>query len=310
LLLKRENVLRCFVVCGFSGLTLFLFPALVRGQNFFTGNIQSTESQGTLPEESPAEPESPQIGNPLSLAISQKARESGRNTEILENGATVKINEQNQSSSDSHFHILNQSRENAQNVLNNQPARTVSSSIRPAAFATENIAADSSKNNVPAGQNIEGGSLETTRTPIPPEHNGASRNNDRQSASGGVFAIFKMLINLVFVLGVLLLFVWFFRKISPKQNQILPQSVIEMLGQYPLNGRYRLFLVRFGGRLLLLAGSSERLELLVDVDEPGEIAKIIHAVKNPNPNSEGSSFQQKIKERFHNRSSVVSREER
>jgi len=60
-------------------------------------------------------------------------------------------------------------------------------------------------------------------------------------------------------------------------------GALEVLGRQNLSGRHQLYLVRLGGRLLLVGAGPEGLSTLAEVRDPQEFAQLIEAATGRDP---------------------------
>ncbi|MDD3586170.1 MAG: flagellar biosynthetic protein FliO [Thermoguttaceae bacterium] len=86
--------------------------------------------------------------------------------------------------------------------------------------------------------------------------------------------------SLILVLGVFLLIAWGMKKIVPGQSVILPNSVLQCLGQFPLTSRSRLYLLRFGKKLLLVSVCGDETSLVCEVENEDEVAELLTLLKS------------------------------
>ncbi|MDO5567559.1 MAG: flagellar biosynthetic protein FliO, partial [Planctomycetia bacterium] len=86
--------------------------------------------------------------------------------------------------------------------------------------------------------------------------------------------------SLILVLGVFLLIAWGMKKFVPGQSVILPNSVLQCLGQFPLTSRNRLYLLRFGKKLLLVSVSGDETSLVCEVENEDEVAELMTQLKS------------------------------
>lgn len=70
----------------------------------------------------------------------------------------------------------------------------------------------------------------------------------------------------------------------------LPASVCEVLGVTQLPPRQTLYLLKLGQRILLLGSTGERLTLLAEVNEPQEVASMMHLSRSASEESSAPSF--------------------
>ncbi len=103
--------------------------------------------------------------------------------------------------------------------------------------------------------------------------------------------------SLAIVLGVFFLLVWFFKRGQPKSTQRLPNSVLEVLGRAPLNGKQQLQLLRLGNKLLLVSVTPQGAETLTEITEALEVDRLSALCQQSQPNSISTSFRQ-VMEQF------------
>ena len=85
---------------------------------------------------------------------------------------------------------------------------------------------------------------------------------------------------LLLVLAAVFALFWFLRRFQAAGRGVpAPGGAFDVLSLVPLSAKSRLVLVRFGGRLLLLSVTGERIEKLAETGDPDEVARIGEAIK-------------------------------
>lgn len=129
------------------------------------------------------------------------------------------------------------------------------------------------------GQNEkkDSGSPDAARIPLArPDANSGTSFSSRPTFGGSLLSMFG---SLILVLGLFLLIAWGMKKLVPAQNTMLPRSVLQSLGQFPLTSRNRLFLLRFGKKLLLVSVCGDETSLVCEVDNESEVAELLTQLK-------------------------------
>lgn len=95
---------------------------------------------------------------------------------------------------------------------------------------------------------------------------------------------------LAVVLGIFLIFAWMMKRASGKGASGLPNELVEILGQVPLNGRQRLCVVRFGRKLVLACVSIDGAETLAELTDPEEVEELLAIWRRTSPASASHAF--------------------
>ncbi|MGQ9606068.1 MAG: FliO/MopB family protein [Thermogutta sp.] len=95
---------------------------------------------------------------------------------------------------------------------------------------------------------------------------------------------------LAVVLGIFLIFAWMMKRASGKRAAGLPNELVEILGQVPLNGRQRLCVVRFGRKLVLACVSVDGAETLAELTDPEEVGELLAVWRRTSPASASQAF--------------------
>ncbi|WP_460182658.1 FliO/MopB family protein [Thermopirellula anaerolimosa] len=95
---------------------------------------------------------------------------------------------------------------------------------------------------------------------------------------------------LAVVLGIFLIFAWAMRRASGKGASGLPNELVEILGQIPLNGRQRLCVLRFGRKLVLACVSVDGAETLAELTDPEEVEELLAIWRRSSPASATHAF--------------------
>lgn len=95
---------------------------------------------------------------------------------------------------------------------------------------------------------------------------------------------------LAVVLGIFLIFAWMMKRASGKGASGLPNELVEILGQVPLNGRQRLCVVRFGRKLVLACVSIDGAETLAELTDPEEVEELLAVWRRTSPASASHAF--------------------
>lgn len=95
---------------------------------------------------------------------------------------------------------------------------------------------------------------------------------------------------LAVVLGIFLIFAWMMKRASGKGAAGLPNELVEILGQIPLNGRQRLCVVRFGRKLVLACVSIDGAETLAELTDPEEVEELLAVWRRTSPASASYAF--------------------
>lgn len=129
--------------------------------------------------------------------------------------------------------------------------------------------------------------------PIPPPKPNQATDRDSEPESslfGGLAAVVTS--SLAIVIGLFLLVVWFARRAMPRASLPLPSEVLEVLGKSPLTSRHHLQLIRLGRKLVLISACSDGAETLSEIDEPGEVERLVGLCQQNRPGSVSTSFRQ------------------
>lgn len=106
-----------------------------------------------------------------------------------------------------------------------------------------------------------------------------TRNEKTPSGTGGqgrfFVALLKIFFSLALVIALFLAFAWLLKKLNPALASGLPRDVLSVLGQTTLTSRHRLFLVRFGSKLVLITVSGDQAEAVAELTDAREVSAIL-----------------------------------
>jgi flagellar biogenesis protein FliO len=129
-----------------------------------------------------------------------------------------------------------------------------------------------------AASAVEGNSISMPLKPPGPTDREVDKPNGLRTAMtvGGSLAV---------VLGVFFLVVWLMRRTSSGGVGTLPAEVLEMMGRAPLAGHQQVQLIRFGGKILLVAigssGAGSSAQTLTEITDPKEIERLVGLCRQP-----------------------------
>lgn len=102
--------------------------------------------------------------------------------------------------------------------------------------------------------------------------------------------------SLAIVLGLFVTVVWISRRLGPSGSAPLPKEAVELLGRTTVSGQHTLQLVRFGGRLLLVALAPHGAAVLTEIIDPTEVERLTAICLRQRPGSSSESFRQTIRQ--------------
>jgi flagellar biogenesis protein FliO len=145
-----------------------------------------------------------------------------------------------------------------------------------------------------AGAESETG--ETSPLPLAPRSEKNGRQLARPATVGGMGPIGTVVGSLAIVLGLFVAVVWVSRRLGPAGSAPLPKEAVELLGRTTVSGQHSLQLVRFGGRLLLVALSPHGAATLTEIIDPTEVERLTAICLRQRPGSSSESFRQTIRQ--------------
>jgi len=92
----------------------------------------------------------------------------------------------------------------------------------------------------------------------------------------------KTFTSLFLVLGILFTCFYLVRRFSPKTKNPIPAELLETIGEFPLSGRIRGRILRFGSKLILVAVGPDGAEPLAELTNPQEVAALWERCKKRN----------------------------
>lgn len=103
--------------------------------------------------------------------------------------------------------------------------------------------------------------------------------------------------SLAIVCGLFCVLAWVMRKGMPKGLNLLPRGAVEVLGRMPIAARQQVYLVRCGGKMLLLSVTAAGIEALTEITDPVEVDRLAGICQQAHPLSSTKSFH-KVFEQF------------
>lgn len=131
--------------------------------------------------------------------------------------------------------------------------------------------------------------------PLAPRSEKGERQLARPSVSQ-LGPVGTVITSLAIVLGLFAAVAWISRRLRPAGTAPLPKEAVELLGRTTVSGQHSLQLVRFGGRLLLVAFSPHGAATLTEVCDPAEVERLTAICLGQRPGSTSESFRQTIRE--------------
>lgn len=114
----------------------------------------------------------------------------------------------------------------------------------------------------------------------------------QRSSSGPAASAITAGAALSIAIGLFLLFAWIMRKHAPSAAAALPSEVFEALGRATLPDKQHAYLIRCGGKLLVVAGSPGQLQTLTEIDDVDEVARLTALCREANPRSSTAAFRE------------------
>ncbi len=164
--------------------------------------------------------------------------------------------------------------------------------------ATSGVAASNRLNTATAGtkrRDLPGPALEVPAA--------AAGDSQQSRAAPSVFAsltserpVSTALAGLAIALGSFFLLLWALRRIMPKSATRLPGEVVEVLGHAPLSGKQSVHVLRFGGKLVLVAMSPSGPETISEVTHPEEVQRILAVCQKRSSHSSTAAFRELLQQ--------------
>lgn len=124
------------------------------------------------------------------------------------------------------------------------------------------------------------------------------KGNSRVSHSG-----LNMLLTtggaLAFVIGLIFVVAWGFRRAAPRGAFLLPGEVVEVLGRAPLANRQMVHLLRCGNKLLLVSVTPTGADTLTEITDPMEVDRVAGLCRQAQPGSSTTAFRQMLQQFSH-----------
>jgi flagellar biogenesis protein FliO len=118
---------------------------------------------------------------------------------------------------------------------------------------------------------------------LPSGNDAGSASKDAGSSSAGAF-LTALVVVLLFVLGLAKLFL----KRSPYSISGLPTDAVDVLGRRAVDPRNSVYMIKVGGRLILMGSSPNGLSSLAEITDPIEVASLTNvcaAAKQTGPDA-------------------------
>jgi flagellar biogenesis protein FliO len=125
--------------------------------------------------------------------------------------------------------------------------------------------------------------------PFRPDEKNSSESRLKKPSSGWSSTV-SMFVSLLIVIGLFLFVARIFRGLSPTPQRFLPKEVVQVIGRSPLAPRQQMFLVRFGGKLLLVSQQLGQTTTLSEIENPDEVAHLLGLCEQQSSNSISNSF--------------------
>jgi flagellar biogenesis protein FliO len=100
----------------------------------------------------------------------------------------------------------------------------------------------------------------------------------------------SMFVSLFIVIGLFLLVARVFRGFSPTQQKFLPKEVVQVIGRSPLAPRQQMYVIRFGGKLLLVSQQLGQTTTLSEIENPDEVTHLLGLCEQQSSTSISNSF--------------------
>lgn len=180
-------------------------------------------------------------------------------------------------------------------------ALTLDNAARAVAEHDTGAAAGSSACEEPAPPQRESAAPNAAapRVALPPR--GSTARLDRPAAAtsrrtpvAGLPSLVTVASSLAIVLGLFFVVMVLLKRGGPKGMQLLPREAVEVLGRAPLPGRQQMYLIRCGGKLLLVSVTPGGAETLTEITDPVEVQRLTGLCLQGQPDSATHAFQQAL----------------
>lgn len=125
--------------------------------------------------------------------------------------------------------------------------------------------------------------------PFRPEGKESADNKIKKPSSSWSSTI-SMFVSLLIVIGLFLLVARVFRGLSPTPQKFLPKEVVQVIGRSPLAPRQQMYMIRFGGKLLLVSQQMGQTTTLSEIENPDEVSHLLGLCEQQSSNSISNSF--------------------
>ena len=123
-----------------------------------------------------------------------------------------------------------------------------------------------------------------------PRADGGGNTAAPGSIAGGSSWLLSTLLALAAVLGVIGLLRWGLGRLAGRATAGPNSHVLEVMARVRVAPRSNVLLVKVGHRMLLVSESAAGLSTLADIDDPQEVATLLHAATSTRPHSATSAF--------------------
>lgn len=118
----------------------------------------------------------------------------------------------------------------------------------------------------------------------------------RRSPVGSLPSPLTVASSLAIVLGLFFVVMVFLRRGGSTGLQLLPREALDILGRAPLPGRQQVYLIRCGGKVLLVSVTTGGAETLTEITDPREVERLAALCHQGKPDSASATFRHVLNE--------------
>jgi flagellar biogenesis protein FliO len=139
---------------------------------------------------------------------------------------------------------------------------------------------------------VQKASYQTNNSSSIPFRSTTKSNEDTKlkKPTSGWSSTLSMLVSLGLVIVLFLGLARFLKTWSPALPYTLPKDVVRVVGRTPLGPRQQMYLIRFGGKLLLVSQQLGQTTTLSEIEHPDEVAHLLGLCEQAAPSSISQSF--------------------
>lgn len=123
-----------------------------------------------------------------------------------------------------------------------------------------------------------------------------SKLSSKGDGNRGTPSLVTLLTSLTLVLGLFSVAAWVVKRGMPKGMNLLPAAAVEVLGRIPIAARQQAYLVRIGGKMILVSATPGGMETLTEITDPVEVDRLAGICQQSGKHSSSREFKQILQE--------------